>query len=146
MPDGLYQDIPSLRDAVLRAVRHRCQLWLEHLLGSHVHIGDSTIEPERRPGHGEPARCYGGPPGLPGAGHRANPWNERWLASSLGTSYLPGNTAASAATYLSRISKVTLFRHYIHPFQTDECVVFAVSTRFTEAILWPRRNTTATSR
>ena len=75
MPDGLYQDSPLLRDAVLRAVRHRCQLWLEHLLGSHVHIGDSTIEPERRPGYGEPARCYGGPPGLPGVGHRANPWN-----------------------------------------------------------------------
>lgn len=106
VPDGFYKDGSLVWNVILWTVHHRCQLWLKHLVGSHVHIGDSTTEPERRPRHGEPARCYGGPPGLPGAGHRANPWNGRGLASSLITSYLPCHSTVIAASSLPRISKV----------------------------------------
>lgn len=106
VPDGFYKDGSLVWNVILWTVHHRCQLWLKHLVGSHVHIGDSTTEPERRPRHGEPARCYGGPPGLPGAGHRANPWNRRGLASSLITSYLPCHSTVIAASSLPRISKV----------------------------------------
>ena len=108
VPDGLYKDCSLVRNVILWTVHHRRQLWLKHLAGSHVHIGDSTTEPERRPRHGEPARCYGGPPGLPGAGHRANPWNERGLASSLRASYLPCHSTVTAASSLPRISKVEI--------------------------------------
>lgn len=106
VPDGFHEARWVIWDAVLRTFHHRCQLWLEHLVGSHVHIGNSAIEPERRPRHGEPARCYGGPPGLPGAGHRADSWNKRGLARSLRTSYLSCHSTVTAASSLPGISEV----------------------------------------
>lgn len=108
VPDGFHETRCVIRNAVLRTVYYRCQLRFEHLVGSHVHIGNSAIKPKGRSRHGEPARCYGGPSGLPGAGHRANSWNERRLARTLRTSYLSCHSTATAASSLSGISKVRI--------------------------------------
>lgn len=107
MPDGLYKDCSFIRDAVLRTVHHRCQLRVEHLVGSHVHIGDSAIESERWPGHGEPARCYGGPPNLSGPGRRTDSWDRRRLAGITRTSYLPCHSTVGAASNLPGIPEVS---------------------------------------